>query len=301
MAATSPGAGFSPAASAAWVARSRWPPPWPAPRCSPSSASRRRHRDAPQDRLSRRRHAKSLDEALQLIERSTRQKEPLSVGLLGNAAEIFPELVKRGVRPDAVTDQTSAHDPLHGYLPAGWTLAGMVRPPGEGPGSRRQGRQAEHGPPGPGDARLPQGRRPHPRLRQQYPPDGEGRGPRARLRLPGLRPGLYPPALLPRHRPLPLGRALRRSRGHLQDRRQGQGGDPRRPAPPQLARHGEGADQVPGPARPHLLGRPRPPPQARPRLQRDGAGPASSRPPSSSAATTSIPARSPAPTARPRP
>ena len=64
----------------------------------------------------------SLDEALQLIERSTKQKEPLSVGLLGNAAEIFPELVKREVKPDAVTDQTSAHDPLHGYLPAGWTL-----------------------------------------------------------------------------------------------------------------------------------------------------------------------------------
>jgi len=64
----------------------------------------------------------SLDEALQLIERSTRQQEPLSVGLLGNAAEIFPELVKRGVTPDVVTDQTSAHDPLHGYLPAGWTL-----------------------------------------------------------------------------------------------------------------------------------------------------------------------------------
>src|SRR5690606_25546797 len=43
-------------------------------------------------------------------------------GLLGNAAEILPELVRRGVRPDAVTDQTSAHDPLHGYLPAGWTV-----------------------------------------------------------------------------------------------------------------------------------------------------------------------------------
>jgi urocanate hydratase len=67
--------------------------------------------------------SEDLDEALQLIERSTKQQEPLSVGLLGNAAEVFPELVRRGVRPDAVTDQTSAHDPLHGYLPAGWTLA----------------------------------------------------------------------------------------------------------------------------------------------------------------------------------
>ena len=66
--------------------------------------------------------ADSLDEALALVEKSCADKKPLSVGLLGNAAEIYPELVRRGVRPDAVTDQTSAHDPLNGYLPAGWTL-----------------------------------------------------------------------------------------------------------------------------------------------------------------------------------
>jgi urocanate hydratase len=67
--------------------------------------------------------ADTLDEALSIIERSCREKKPVSVGLLGNAAEIFPELVRRGIRPDAVTDQTSAHDPLNGYLPAGWSLA----------------------------------------------------------------------------------------------------------------------------------------------------------------------------------
>ena len=50
---------------------------------------------------------------------------PVSVGLLGNAAEIYPELVRRGMRPDAVTDQTSAHDPVNGYLPRGWTLGAM--------------------------------------------------------------------------------------------------------------------------------------------------------------------------------
>jgi urocanate hydratase len=65
---------------------------------------------------------RSLDDALAMIEKSCRAKKPLSVGLLGNAAEIYPELVRRGARPDAVTDQTSAHDPLNGYLPAGWTL-----------------------------------------------------------------------------------------------------------------------------------------------------------------------------------
>jgi urocanate hydratase len=67
--------------------------------------------------------AESLDEALEMIERWTKAGEAKSVGLLGNAAEIFPELVKRGVRPDIVTDQTSAHDPINGYLPIGWSMA----------------------------------------------------------------------------------------------------------------------------------------------------------------------------------
>ncbi len=68
------------------------------------------------------RKAATLDEALAIIEDARRAKQPVSVGLLGNAAEVFPELVKRGIRPDMVTDQTSAHDPLVGYLPLGWTL-----------------------------------------------------------------------------------------------------------------------------------------------------------------------------------
>jgi urocanate hydratase len=65
----------------------------------------------------------SLDDALALIERWTRAGEAKSVGLLGNAADILPELVRRGARPDMVTDQTSAHDPRNGYLPKGWSLA----------------------------------------------------------------------------------------------------------------------------------------------------------------------------------
>ena len=64
----------------------------------------------------------NLDEALRLIEESCKAGKPLSVGLLGNAAEVLPELVRRGVKPDMVTDQTSAHDPVNGYLPIGWTL-----------------------------------------------------------------------------------------------------------------------------------------------------------------------------------
>ncbi len=67
-----------------------------------------------------------LDEALEMIERSGAEGSAVSVGLLGNAAEVFPELLRRGVRPDVVTDQTSAHDPLNGYLPAGWSLEKAV-------------------------------------------------------------------------------------------------------------------------------------------------------------------------------
>ena len=66
--------------------------------------------------------ASDLDDALARIEKYCAAGEAKSIALLGNAAEILPELVRLGVRPDAVTDQTSAHDPLHGYLPAGWTL-----------------------------------------------------------------------------------------------------------------------------------------------------------------------------------
>ena len=65
----------------------------------------------------------TLDEALAMIEKWTAAGEAKSVGLLGNAADVFPELYKRGIRPDMVTDQTSAHDPLHGYLPQGWSMA----------------------------------------------------------------------------------------------------------------------------------------------------------------------------------
>ena len=65
--------------------------------------------------------ATDLDDALARIAKYTKEGKAISIALLGNAAEILPELVKRGVRPDMVTDQTSAHDPLNGYLPAGWT------------------------------------------------------------------------------------------------------------------------------------------------------------------------------------
>ena len=66
--------------------------------------------------------ATDLDEALEIIEKAKKEGKAVSVGLLGNVADVFPELVKRNIRPDIVTDQTSAHDPLNGYLPQGWTM-----------------------------------------------------------------------------------------------------------------------------------------------------------------------------------
>jgi len=86
--------------------------------------------------------ASSLDEALAMIERACAEKKPLSVGLIGNAADVFPELVRRGVRPDIVTDQTSAHDPVNGYLPKGWTLAQWEQRRGTDPNG--VAREAKH-------------------------------------------------------------------------------------------------------------------------------------------------------------
>ena len=66
--------------------------------------------------------AASLDEALEILADARRVGKPVSVGLLGNICEVLPELLRRGIKPDALTDQTSAHDPVNGYLPAGWSL-----------------------------------------------------------------------------------------------------------------------------------------------------------------------------------
>jgi urocanate hydratase len=71
--------------------------------------------------------ANTLDEALAMINEAAQAGEAISVGLLGNAADVFPELAKRGITPHVVTDQTSAHDPLNGYLPQGWTMEEAAR------------------------------------------------------------------------------------------------------------------------------------------------------------------------------
>ena len=68
------------------------------------------------------RRAETLDDAMAMIEEAVESGEAVSVGLLGNVAELLPRMIDRGIRPDAVTDQTSAHDPANGYLPAGWSV-----------------------------------------------------------------------------------------------------------------------------------------------------------------------------------
>ena len=73
------------------------------------------------------RSATTLEEALALVQDAVRRQAPLSVGLLGNASEVLPELARRGVHPDLVTDQTSAHDPLQGYVPGGLSLEAALR------------------------------------------------------------------------------------------------------------------------------------------------------------------------------
>ncbi len=69
------------------------------------------------------RRADTIEEALSMVEESHAKGKAVSVGVLGNAAEILPQMLEKGIRPDAVTDQTSAHDPVNGYLPEGWTVA----------------------------------------------------------------------------------------------------------------------------------------------------------------------------------
>src|SRR5215813_3647324 len=84
----------------------------------------------------------NLDEALALIAKAVKEKKAISVGLLGNAADILPELVKRGVKPDAVTDQTSAHDVVNGYLPEGWSVERWVQTREQNPEAVREAARA---------------------------------------------------------------------------------------------------------------------------------------------------------------
>ena len=227
------------------------------------------------ERIERRLQTRYLDEraddladAVRRCELARRERRALSVGVCGNAAELFPALLEQGFEADIVTDQTSAHDPLGGYVPAALTLdeAAALRDAG----SRRvraagarvgRGPLLRHG-------RLHGPRRGGVRLRQQPARRGQARRLRARLRLSGLRARLRAPAVLRGARSVPLGGAVGRSERHRRHRSRRAGGVPGRREPRALDPHGRGADRLPGAAGAHLLARLRGAPAARAALQR---------------------------------
>jgi len=199
------------------------------------------------------RETASVDEAVRWAEEARTAREPLSIGLLGNCAEVEPDLLARGFRPDVVTDQTSAHDPLGGYLPAGMTVneaatfrvddpdgyqkrshASMARHVeamvgflGAGAVVFDYGTNLRAGAEGGG---FPYGHNPAPGRR--------GRWVRSGVRVPGVRAGVRPSDVLRRERTLPLGGAVRRPAGHPEDRPSRRGAVPRRRSAPSMARHG---------------------------------------------------------------
>ena len=132
------------------------------------------HRLSPAHRLSRRRRRRTSTKRWRSSRDRRKERKAVSVGLLGNAAEVLPELVRRGVRPDIVTDQTSAHDPVNGYLPKGWSLAQWEERRASDPkGVERAAKR--RWPSMCGRCSPFTRRRPDRRLRQQHPPDGARR------------------------------------------------------------------------------------------------------------------------------
>ncbi len=108
----------------------------------------------------------NLDEALRILKNAVRKREAASVGLVGNCADIIPELARRGVVPDVLTDQTSAHDPLNGYVPNGMSLEAAIELRAEKSCRLHEKIHGRHGRPRPGHARSAKSRRHHLRLRK---------------------------------------------------------------------------------------------------------------------------------------
>jgi urocanate hydratase len=136
--------------------------------------------------------AETLDEALALLEKAKEDGKPISVGLLGNAADVLPELVKRGVRPDLVTDQTSAHDLVNGYLPQGWTVAEWEDKRQSDPAAV-EAATPPSSPSRSGHARFPGHGHPRHRLRQQHPSGRLRRGRGNAFDFPGFVPAYIRP------------------------------------------------------------------------------------------------------------
>ena len=244
--------------------------------------------------------AADLDDALARIADWTSKGVAKSVAVEGNAADIFPELIKRGVRPDLVTDQTSAHDPVNGYLPSGWSLARWRETAARDPDAVADAARASMRIQVEAMAAFAKAGIPTVDYGNNIRQMAHDAGFADAFCFPGFVPAYIRPLFLPGRRPVPLGGAVRRSGGHRGHRRQGERADPGRPAPASMARHGRRANRISGPARAHLLGGAGRAPPSGTRLQRDGGFRRAQSPPSSSAATISIPARWRAPTGRPR-
>ena len=255
----------------------------------------RRHRSGYVDEVTT-----DLDEAVARVDSWRTAREARSIALVANAADVEPELVRRGWKPDLVTDQTSAHDPLNGYVPGGMPFVAAVALRESDPNAylaKSMASIADHV-----RAMLAfQARRCRDiRLRQQHPRTGEGGGRGERVRLPRVRARLHPAALQRGEGPVPLGGTVRRAAGHPEDRCGADGALPPGFQPAPMAAPGRGEGSVPGPARTDLLARLRRTREGRAADQRDGRAPGSWPRPSSSAATTSTRVRSPAPSVRRR-
>ena len=210
----------------------------------------------------------SLDDALARIRAAAAEKRALSVGLLGNAADVIPALAARGEHFDLVTDQTAAHDPLNGYVPTGYSVqeadALRASDPDEYLRLARASIVAHV------EGMLEYVRRGAYVFDYGNNLRGEARegGVDGGLLIPGLRPGLYPAAVLSRCRTVSLGRAVRGPGRHRGDRRGAARAVSRRRAPAALARARTGARRVPGAARADLLARLRRPREGGSRDQR---------------------------------
>ncbi len=171
--------------------------------------------------------AQTLDEALELLDDAKKKSKPVSVALLGNIVDVLDALLERGINPDALTDQTSAHDPVNGYLPQGWTVEQWDErresdPNGTSAAAKRS--MAKHVEyllrfKAMGLPVFDYGNN----IRQVAKDEGVARA----FDIPGFVPEYIRPLFCRGVGPFPLGRVVRRSRGHLQDRCQGEGADSR--------------------------------------------------------------------------
>ncbi len=159
----------------------------------------------------------SLDEAFELIDAARKDREPLSVGLVGNCADVLPEIVRRGIVPDVLTDQTSAHDALNGYVPHGLPLEDALALRAKNPQEYIDRVDAFDGRACPGYARVAKEGRRHVRLRKQHSRTSKERWCRDCLRYSGIRSRIHSSALLRGAWPVSLGgveRQRRRRRAH---------------------------------------------------------------------------------------